>query len=238
MTDVNDNAPYFITPDPGDNTSIQVSSLAGLGHVILVPEVEDRDCIRDEAHKFSFSISDANGTSVDGFFRVNKETGSVTIDGDLEPLAGTEVVLFLTVADLGYPVLRSNVYFRVVIRKDEAPVSFFARLISGDSVTTAVAIAIGLASVILVLVIVIVALCLVRRDRRSRKRKGRTGQSKSHPPDIVCCQLDEGATPNDLLMAVRPIKDKVQLQVGTVSYFWYQFTFLGVPQRNPNRRTP
>lgn len=223
MINVNDNAPYFITPDPDDNTSIQVSSLSGPGHVILVPEVEDRDCIRNQAHKFSFSISAANGTSVDGFFRVNKETGSVTIDGDLEPLAGTEVVLFLTVADLGYPVLRSNVYFRVAIQKDEAPLSFFARLTSGDSVTTAVAIAIGLASVILILVIVIVALCLVRRDGRSRKRKGRTEQSKSHPPDIVCCQLDEGATPNDPMIAVLPIKDKVQLQVGKVSSVLYKF---------------
>lgn len=215
VINVNDNAPNFIIPDPHGNTSIEVSSLVGLGHVILEPEVKDRDCTGNEAHKFSFSISNANGASVDGFLRVNMETGSVTIDGDLEPLAETEVVLFLTVADLGDPVLKSSVYFQVVIRKDEPPVSFFARLISGDSVTTAVAIAIGLASVILVLVLVIVALCLARPDRRRRSRKASTQQSRNQPPDIVCCQIDEGATPSDLLLSGQPVK--LQLQVSNVA---------------------
>jgi len=183
VTDRNDNPPQFSGIGTGNDSVVQVSSLAPPGHVITVLSASDADEGVNAQLTYSLS-SDDNSSSgeVSRLFRVDARLGAVTVNSAL-PTSGL-FRLLIVVADRGTPSLSASATLTVSVNKslpfqplssgastspygDSAGMSLSST--SAFNLVLLVAVICGCAVVIFVLVVVI---ALVRhRDRRHHARK-------------------------------------------------------------------
>jgi len=172
VVDRNDNAPQFSETGTGNDSVLQVSSLAPPGHVITVLPASDADDGVNAQLTYSLSADD----DVTRLFRVDARRGAVTVNSAL-PTSGM-FRLNVIATDRGAPSLSASVTLTVCVNSSLPFQSSSAASTSsfGDSGTTSlsstsafnlvllVAVVCGCAVVVFVLVLVI---ALVRhRDRR------------------------------------------------------------------------
>lgn len=163
--DINDNAPRFEFPS-GPNDTVHVSTYATSGYEVARARAVDADSGQNARLTFALSNDSVNEQHR---FRIDNQTGSVTVDGDLTDLDGRHFGLKIVTCDGGgADAVRCSVAFLHVYVNRSVPLMTSRRsdsfpLLDGPHLTTIVA---ALATVCgVITTVLVVAVVMVRRKK-------------------------------------------------------------------------
>jgi len=112
VVDVNDNAPIFDFPVPGNET-VYLPTEAPLGYVAIRLRAHDLDL--NSNGRIIFEISE-NSKQLD-FFDFDGDLGTLTVSRNVSGLHGRVFLLLFTATDMGLPRLRSTAFLRILVNQ-------------------------------------------------------------------------------------------------------------------------
>ena len=116
IDDVNDNSPVF----PAMPTSFSISENLPMGTHVATISASDADEEGTENSEISFNITGGSGAE---YFSIDSSSGNLTVAASPDYEKNTSFELVIEAYDGGFPILRSNMTFTILIRNldDNAP---------------------------------------------------------------------------------------------------------------------
>ena len=187
VLDQNDNAPVIEFPSPFNNT-VYVKQNDPAGNIIGYVIARDNDTEKNK--QLTFNITNGNA---DNFFAVNKHTGAILVNGNLNGQEYRQFSLVLKVHDNGVPVKSAEAILNIVVNQSSAA-GEEGNITSNQNLT--IVIAIATVSGFLMVILIIAIVVIIRKQRRNDQRKK---NKYNYMPKIVEQKPANGAVSNGQL---------------------------------------
>ncbi|CAD5125851.1 unnamed protein product [Dimorphilus gyrociliatus] len=162
LDDINDCDPQFIYPTEMNN-SISISNYYPVANVIAVVSAYDLDATDDNS-RLQYSI-----TSKTSYFKIDMDTGSVTVAKSLRSFSLRVFHLEITVQDYGIPTLFNRTILRVTVNASTPlPVHLRANADIMDSRNLIIIVIVASLSTVLSILLAAAIVITVRRKREER----------------------------------------------------------------------
>ena len=186
VLDQNDNAPIIEFPNPFNNT-VYVKQNDPAGNIIGYVAAKDNDTEKNKL--LTFNITNGNA---ENFFAVNKDTGAILINGNLNGQEDRQFSLVIKVHDNGVPVRSAEAILNIVVNQSLA-VGQEGNITSNQNLT--IVIAIATVSGFLMIILIIAIVVIIRKQRKKDKRK-----KYNYIPKIVEQKPANGAAANGQIL--------------------------------------
>ena len=182
VLDQNDNAPIIEFPNPFNNT-VYVKQNDPAGNIIGYVVAKDNDTEKNKL--LTFNITNGNA---ENFFAVNKNTGAILVNGNLNGQEDRQFSLVIKVHDNGVPVRSAEAILNIVVNQSLAA-GQEGNITSNQNLT--IVIVIATVSGFLMVILIIAIVVIIRKQRKNDKRK-----KYNYIPKIVEQKPANGAAAN------------------------------------------